>query len=79
MVPQTLKPVATVDLAARPLRAYRDLLKGVVAVRQLSALDAYIVTLLLEFLPGPLALTDLTAPRPRSRVWRWLMSASLAC
>ena len=60
MVPHRLKPVATVDLAARPLRAYHDLLKGVVADRQLSSLDAYIVTLLLEFLPGPFALIDLT-------------------
>jgi hypothetical protein len=60
MVALTLKPVATVDLATRPLRVYHDLLKGVFAERQLSALDAYIVTLLLEFLPGPLALFDLT-------------------
>jgi hypothetical protein len=60
MVAHTLKPVATVDLAVRPLRAYRGLLAGVVLERQLALLDAYIVTLLLEFLPGPLALADLT-------------------
>jgi hypothetical protein len=60
MVAHTLKPVATVDLAARPLRAYRDLLGGIVPERQLTLLDAYVVTLVLEFLPGPLALIDLT-------------------
>ena len=78
MVAHALKPVATVDLAARPLRAYRELLTGVVLERQLSSLDAYIVTLLLEFLPGPVAMTDLTVRRPRSRVLLSLMSASPA-
>ncbi len=60
MVAHTLKPVATVDLAARPLRAYRERLGGAVPDAQLALLDAYIVTLVLEFLPGPLALIDLT-------------------
>jgi len=60
MVADWVKSVPTLDLAGRPLRTYRDLLMGVEVERQLSALDAYIVTLLLDFLSGPLAVTDLT-------------------
>jgi len=60
MVADWLKSVPTLDVAGRPLRSYRDLLLGVEVERQLSSLDAYIVALLLDFLPDPLAVTDLT-------------------
>ena len=60
MVADTLRPVPTVDLADRPLRGYREQLAGTLVDHQLSSIDVYMLTLLFEFLRGPLAVTDLT-------------------
>jgi hypothetical protein len=59
MVADALMPVLTVDQACRPLREYRERTSGQGLVERLSPIDAYLFALLLEFLRGPIVLTDL--------------------
>jgi hypothetical protein len=60
MVTDSVKPIPTVDQADRPLRSYRQLLRGVDVDHQLASLDAYLFVLCLEFLSGSAVVTDLT-------------------